>query len=86
MFVLASSFMTPRVLPAPPTALPPVVAPGPSPDGVGHTAIPEGPPVVSPDPAPPHPLRPRVVLEAPGAGLARILAALANGALRDHGR
>lgn len=48
--------------------------------------IPEGVPMHSPDPAPPHALKPRVPLEAPASGLARIAMALAKGIMRDHGR
>ena len=47
------------------------------------------PPVVSPDPAPPHPLKPRhpeeIRMNTPAATLARVLGAIAQGVLRDHG-
>ena len=77
---LANAPITPIVQHAAPTATPMVVS-GP----VEPSLIPEGVPVRSPDPAPPHPLKPRVPMEAPGSGLARIALALAKGVLRDHG-
>ncbi|HEV7429224.1 MAG TPA: hypothetical protein VGQ46_22955 [Thermoanaerobaculia bacterium] len=46
------------------------------------------PPVVSPDPAPPHPLTPRdpeARFNTPAVSLARVIGALAQGVLRDHG-
>jgi hypothetical protein len=49
------------------------------------TVTSEGIPVRSPDPAPPHPLKPRVALETPAAGLARMALALAK-AVITHGR
>ncbi len=49
------------------------------------TVTQEGIPVRSPDPAPPHPLKPRVPLETPAAGLARMALTLAK-AVITHGR
>jgi hypothetical protein len=44
------------------------------------------PPVIAPDPAPPHPLTPRdPEARFDTAGLARVIASLAKGVLRDHG-
>jgi hypothetical protein len=47
------------------------------------------PPVVSPDPAPPHPLKPRdpeqAKFDTPAVSLARMIGAIAQGVLRDHG-
>jgi hypothetical protein len=90
MFLFASSFATSNTHQAAvirPVSLvssgPSVVSPDPL---VGHPTTQEGPPVISPDHAPPHPLKPRVTFETPAAGLARIVAELARGVLRDHGR
>ena len=49
------------------------------------TVTQEGIPVRSPDPAPPHPLKPRVPLETPVTGLARMALGLAKAVL-THGR
>jgi hypothetical protein len=50
------------------------------------TVAAEGIPVRSPDPAPPHPLKPRVPLETPATGLARMALALAKAIVQPHGR
>jgi hypothetical protein len=90
MFLFASSFGTPN---SPQAALVTPVSLVSSGSSVvsldpvaGHPPTPEGPPVISPDHAPPHPLKPRVTFETPATGLARIVAQLARGVLRDHGR
>jgi hypothetical protein len=49
------------------------------------TVTQEGIPVRSPDPAPPHPLKPRVAIETPAAGLARMVLTLAKNVI-THGR
>jgi hypothetical protein len=82
IYLFASSFTAPHTQQLAALNSTPVTAPAP----VEPSVIPEGIPVRSPDSAPPHPLKPRVPLEAPASGLARIVAELARGVLRDHGR
>lgn len=49
------------------------------------TVTAQGIPARSPDPAPPHPLKPRVPLETPAAGLARLALTLTKNVI-THGR
>jgi hypothetical protein len=80
IYLFASSFNAPHTQVASLQATP-VTASAPGEPSV----TPEGIPVRSPDPAPPHPLKPRVPLETPAAGLARMALTLAKNVI-THGR
>jgi len=81
IYLFASSFTAPHTQVATLQATP-VTASAPGEPSV----TPEGIPVRSPDPAPPHPLKPRVPLETPVTGLARMAFSLAKAILQPHGR
>ncbi|HXA17401.1 MAG TPA: hypothetical protein VN380_10430 [Thermoanaerobaculia bacterium] len=81
IYLFASSFTAPHVQVATLQAIP-VTATETGEPTVTH----EGIPVRSPDPAPPHPLTPRVTLERPATGLARMALALAKAIVQPHGR
>jgi len=80
IYLFASSINAPHTQVATLQATPVTVsAPG------EPSVTPEGIPVRSPDPAPPHPLKPRVPLETPVTGLARMAFSLAKAILQPHG-
>ena len=81
IYLFASSFTAPHTQVATLQATP-VTGSAP----VEPSVTPEGIPVRSPDPAPPHPLKPRVPLETPATGLARMALTLAKNIVQAHNR
>ncbi|HEX7678014.1 MAG TPA: hypothetical protein VF713_07820 [Thermoanaerobaculia bacterium] len=80
IYLFASSFTAPHVQVATLQAVPVTATETGEP-----TVTAQGIPVRSPDPAPPHPLKPRVAIETPVAGLARMALTLAKNVV-THGR